>query len=152
MNLLHQDKVPGTSLSTFSIKSPCLPKGEHLLRSLLPHGSLFQYILHRKLNERFFFFHHKWNACVKQKRKQLCKSPALSGRHGWNSPFSPFIVWSFTNLLICSEYLTLEGQGLASWGMTQSNHQGFLWSFRAIRGYVTAWLEMVMIYKKLVDN
>ena len=151
MNLLHQNKVPGSSLSTFSIKSPCLPKGEHLLRSLLPHGSLFPYVLHTKWNGDINFFITNEMHVLSKREEQLCKSQTLPGKYGWNLPFSPPIVWSSPNMLICSEYLTLEGQGWTSW-MRRSNHQRFLWSFRAISGYVTAWLEMVMIYRKLVDN
>lgn len=147
MILLHQNKVLASCSALFPLKAH-LPKGEHLLRSLLPHGSFFPYVLHTKWNEDINFFNT--NEICFFSKNQLCKSRTLLVNLGETCLY-PHLYSGYPNMLICFENLTLEGQGGVFW-IRYWNHQRFLWSFRAITEYVSAWLEILMIYRKLVGN
>lgn len=149
MILLHQNKALASCSALFPLKAR-LPKGEHLLRSLLPHGTLFPYVLHTKWNGDINFFNTNEMCFLSKRKKQPCKSKTLLINLGETCLY-PHLYTDYPNMLICFEHLTLEGQGWASW-IRCSNHQRFLWGFRAITEYVTAWLEMVMIYRKVVDD
>lgn len=149
MILLHLNKVLASCSALFPLKAH-LPKGEHLLRSLLPHGSLFPYVLHTKWNGDINYFNTSEMCFLTKREKQLCKIQTLLVNLG-ETYLYPHLQAGYPNMLNCFEYLTLEGQGWVSW-IRYSNHQRFLWNFRAITEYVTARLEMLMTYGKVVGN
>lgn len=99
--LSFQNDFAPSKLASLSALFPLkarLPKGEHLLRSLLP----FPICTACKM-KRGQFFQHNLNVFFKQKREIAMYS---AGKFGWNLPLSPSLVWlsKYANLLWVADF------------------------------------------------